>query len=88
MRADLARYGELHAQQQRSPEDQEEYTRLEQEIRLKVPLPYETPPERRAEELVRALIRAYIGDRYDDERDELLSMSRDLFNQAASRDQN
>ena len=86
-RADLARYGELHAQQQRNAEEQEEYTRLEREIRLKVPLPYETPAERRAEELVRALIRAHIADRYEDERDKLLSMSRDLFNQVAGRDQ-
>ena len=88
VRADLARYGELHAQQRRSAQEQEEYTRLQQEIRLKVPLPYETAPERRAEELVRALIRAHIADRYEDERDELLSMSRDLFNQVAGRDQN
>ena len=88
VRAELARYGELHAQQRLSAQEQEEYTRLQQEIRLKVPLPYETVPERRAEELVRALIRAHIADTYEDERDELLSMSRDLFNEVASRDQN
>ena len=88
VRADLARYGELHAKQGRSAHEQEEYTRLQQEIRLKVPLPYETAPERRAEELVRALIRAHVADRYEDERDELLSMSRDLFNQVAGHDQN
>ena len=44
VRAELARYGELHAQQRLSAQEQEEYTRLQQEIRLKVPLPYETVP--------------------------------------------
>ncbi|MGY1618488.1 AAA family ATPase [Geodermatophilus sp. SYSU D00691] len=79
----LGRYGELLAMDDRSAAQQREFEELAAQLRFRIPLPYETPAERRADELVHSLLRLNFGKRHPDVQARLLEAARRLLKEAS-----
>jgi energy-coupling factor transporter ATP-binding protein EcfA2 len=75
----MCRYGELLGKSLRSEDEEREFQRLRAVLHTRIPVSGETPVERRAQDLLRALLRSQAGDLFPEAQKDLLNMARKLF---------
>ncbi len=76
-----ARYHDLLGKQERSGEEETELAELNRTLAFRIPVAQETPVERRAQELLRLLMKQQIGDHYPEVQDLMLEKARQLFDE-------
>ena len=72
-------YEQLLGKEKRTEPEEARFKQLSKDLQLRVPLSRETPPERKAQELVNALLEAQIGDKVPDQRELLLKKTTELI---------
>jgi hypothetical protein len=70
---------------ERSEPQQNDFETLRQEVGIRIPVPMETPPERRAMELVKLLLQQNVGDSYPEMQDLILKKAEQLLDEVRSR---
>ena len=78
----LGRYAELLGRERRPPEEEQEFLQIADRLRFRLPVPYETPAERRAEELVSAVLKVQLEVSQPEEQEQLLRKARELLEEA------
>jgi len=76
-------YKTLLGKQNRTPEEETEFQRLNKELKFKIPVAEETSPERKAFALVEAIINDQIGGSVPDARKPLIDKAKSLIDEVA-----
>ena len=76
---EIEEYQKLLSKSSRTPEEAEEFQRLHRTLEFRIPVPQETPIERRAQELLQALLLEQVGDNYPEVQQKVLEKAKQLF---------
>jgi predicted ATPase len=76
---EIEKYRRLLGKRSRTPEEEEEFQWLQRMLEFRIPVPQETPAERRAQELLHALLLEQVGDKYPETQQEVLKKAEQLF---------
>jgi len=69
----------LSSNPERTPEDERVLSKLRQALEVRIPVPQETPPERRAQELLHLLLESQLGDMYPEVQISVREKAKQLF---------
>lgn len=81
----VGEYKTLLAKSKRTPEEETEFNRLDRELKLKMPLAEETPPERKAYQLVEAIVNDQMGSVVPGARETVLKKLDELMKELRTR---
>jgi len=76
---EIEEYQKLLGKSSRTPDEEKEFQRLQHILEFKIPVPQETPVERRAQELLQALLLEQVGDNYPEVQQKVLEKAKQLF---------
>ena len=79
----IKRYQVLAGRSKRTPDEQKELEHLEQTLDFRIPTPEELPPERRAQELLKALLYEQVGSDYQEQQKNLLEKAAQLLDEVS-----
>jgi hypothetical protein len=80
----IKRFQELSGMSKRSPEQQQELEQLEATLDFRIPPPEDSLPERRAQELLEALLYKQVGESYPDVQKSLLEKASQLLDEVSA----
>ncbi len=75
---EIEKYQELLGNMNRTPQEEKEFRSLERILEFRIPSPEETPVERRARDLLSALLKEDIGEKHAEYQEELLKRAEKL----------
>jgi len=81
----LKQIQDLMAKPNRTAEDDRILTKLRQTLEVRIPVSQETPIERRAQELLHALLEEQVGDSYPEVKNRVLKRAEQLFAELQAR---
>jgi tRNA A-37 threonylcarbamoyl transferase component Bud32 len=82
---EIQEYQRLLGKRSRTEEEEEEFRHLQRVLEFRIPVPQETPPERRAQELLQALLLMQVGDMYPAVQQMVLKKAEQLFSELQAR---
>jgi hypothetical protein len=82
--ARIGEYQRLLGKRDRTDDEEAEFRRLERILEFRVPTPTERPAERRAQQLIEALLKQHLGDQFALARADLLEKARQLLQEASA----
>ncbi len=77
---------DLLAKPERTDNDERLLTKLRQTLEVRIPVPQETPVERRAQELLHALLEEQVGDVYPEVKERVMKKAEQLFAELQARE--
>jgi len=75
----IEEYQELLGMHSRTPQEEREFRQLQRLLEFRIPVPWETPPERRAQELLDALLAEQVGHDYPEVQSQVLEKAKRLL---------
>ncbi|UCC40961.1 MAG: AAA family ATPase [Candidatus Aminicenantes bacterium] len=78
---EIKKYQQLLAKKSRTPDEEKEFFRLHQNLEFRIPVSKETPVERRAHELLDALLKDAVGAQFPEIKEKLLKKAEQLFSE-------
>jgi predicted ATP-binding protein involved in virulence len=82
---EIARYKTLLGKEQRKPEEEEEFRQLQKTLEYRIPAPETSPTDRRARELLEALLVEQVGPKFPEVKEQLLARAQALFDELQRR---
>jgi len=83
---EIEEYQKLLGKRSRTKEEEKEFQRLQHVLEFRIPVPQETPTERRAQELLQALLLEQVGDKYPEVQQQVLKKAEQLFAELQARE--
>lgn len=82
----IEEYQKLLGKRKRDAKEEERFRELQRILEFRIPVPQETPPDRRAQELLQALLKDQVGEEYPEAREMLLDKAGELLKEVQARE--